>query len=299
MEKIKLYPDHRAKDNIIKILSQCQSAGLRTSEIYQDFLDIAHDTLVMLPAHAASLVKDKVLSQDTPEIAERFARLKKRYGDPRYFGYFQQAFNVLVKSADDGWEDVIGDVYMEFGNPNSHSGQFFTPWHVSALMAQITMSDDIVWKHLEDAYRKSAVGRMHALVGGEERISAFVRELGPGVLNVIDIEQFEPVTVCDPAVGSGVMLLAIASVLPVWMHSLVKFYGMDIDQQCVTMCRVNMMLHGLNGFGIKCALALSGAELAALPEPYADAYSEAQVATPERLIEITSEVKSWKQNALI
>jgi hypothetical protein len=65
------------------------------------------------------------------------------------------------------------------------------------------------------------------------------------------------------------------------------------------MAKVNILLHGLNGFSIKCALALSESELQRIPSPYQSAYREAQSAEPERLIKITEEIRSWKQPALL
>ena len=61
--------------------------------------------------------------------------------------------------------------------------------------------------------------------------------------------DFDPITICDPCCGSGVMLLAGARQFPAWaaQAGLVQLYGMDIDQTCITMAQVNMMLYGLNG----------------------------------------------------
>lgn len=81
--------------------------------------------------------------------------------------------------------------------------------------------------------------------------------------------------------------------------NLVQFYGMDIDQTCVNMARLNLMLHGMNGFSIKCALALSDIELQSIPDPYQSAYREAQSAEPERVDEIAKEIRAWKQPALL
>ena len=68
--------------------------------------------------------------------------------------------------------------------------------------------------------------------------------------------DFDPITICDPCCGSGVMLLAGARQFPAWaaQAGLVQLYGMDIDQTCVTMAQVNMMLYGLNGTGLHSAL---------------------------------------------
>ena len=65
--------------------------------------------------------------------------------------------------------------------------------------------------------------------------------------------HLEPLTVCDPACGSGVTLLAAASACPRWAldYNVVRFFGQDIDRTCVKMAQVNMMLYGLNGYGLR------------------------------------------------
>ena len=65
-------------------------------------------------------------------------------------------------------------------------------------------------------------------------------------------------SVCDPAVGSGVMLLAYGKVV----HDAfgrdgtnrLRLYGMDVDQRCVAMCRIQLRMNGLDGFGRMAAL---------------------------------------------
>jgi len=130
-----------------------------------------------------------------------------------------------------------------------------------------------------------------------------VREMGEKIVPLC-AEFIEPVTVCDCCCGSGAMLLAAAEQFDPWMldWGLVQFYGQDIDLRCTKMARINMMIYGLNGYGIKCALALSGAELAAIPELWREKYIEAQQAEQagdsERVAEIAVEVGSWKQSVL-
>jgi type I restriction-modification system DNA methylase subunit len=137
------------------------------------------------------------------------------------------------------------------------------------------------------------------MLTSRERVSAFVREMGENMITLC-AEHIQPITVCDPSVGSGVMLLAAAEQTPRWALNwgLVQFYGQDIDQACVTMCRINVLLYGLNGFNLKTALELSQAEIAALPEPYASQYAAAQ-ANPERIPEIAAELREYKQAALL
>ena len=108
---------------------------------------------------------------------------------------------------------------MEFGHPVKHGGQFFTPWPIARIMAEVTLRDI-------DTLLESKAG---------------------------------PIEIYDPCCGSGVMLLAAASCCPRWAIECgkVKFYGNDIDENCVKMARANMMLYGLNGYGIRLAANLA------------------------------------------
>ena len=102
------------------------------------------------------------------------------------------------------------------------------------------------------------------------------------------------------------MFLAAAQASPRWAidFGLIQFYGMDIDQTCVTMAQINCMIYGLNGFGLKCAVNAPQAEIDRLPQPYAEIYTEARTATPERVGELVAEVKAtqssyWSQPSLM
>lgn len=148
------------------------------------------------------------------------------------------------------------------------------------MMAEIVSDRGAeVHERLKAAIEKSPIAQAFLVAGcvleGQEALDWFLTRVVPAA-----IEHYEPVTVNDPCVGSGILLLAHASTLPPWMvqMGLVQYYGCDIDPLCVSMARVNCKLYGLNGFGLKCALELSQAELAALPEPHASAYAEAQKA---------------------
>ena len=88
------------------------------------------------------------------------------------------------------------------------------------------------------------------------------------------------------------MLLAGARQFPAWaaQAGLVQLHGMDIDQTCVTMAQVNMMLYGLNGTGLHSALTATSRQLARLPEPFEQAYALAQEANANGDADLVEEI---------
>ena len=163
-------------------------------------------------------------------------------------------------------------------------------------MAQMMGGEAEVNARLKAAIAKSPLAEAMLLAGtvleGEDARNWMLSRVIPAA-----IEHYEPVTVLDPAVGSGVLLLAHASTMPRWMVTtgLVQYYGCDIDATCVRMARINFKLYGLNGHHLKYALELTPEELAQLPQPHANAYAEAQQAQAtgdtERIEEIAATIR--------
>jgi len=271
---------------IIKALDRVSATGQRPSAIFDDWLELAEATLDMLPAHFKSAITTGHLAHDSPEAAQVWDKVRSRYpGQEWVFERFSEAFGGLLEGASlpDGtpsYQDIVGDVYMEWGRPSRSTGQFFTPWPVARLMAEM-MGDggQEVHARLKAAIDQSPLAQAHLLAGlaleGEEAGRWFMEKVVPSAL-----AHYQPVTVLDPCIGSGILLLAHASTLPTWMVQLglVQYYGCDIDPTCVRMARINCKLYGLNGHHLKYALELSPEELAALPQHFADAYTQAQQA---------------------
>ena len=112
------------------------------------------------------------------------------------------------------FRDILGELFMRLDVNSARAGQFFTPWPIAEMMA-----------------------RMQFDRAGFERL----------------VEEKGVVTVCDPAVGSGVMLLAFAKVihdeLGRWGTGKLRLYGQDIDVRCVNMCRIQLRMNGLDALG--------------------------------------------------
>lgn len=232
----------------------------RLSEVWSDWILIVEATLRMLPVHAESVQRTGLLAQDPPDIAVEWSRLAAKYGGR--FQHLVHAYNWLLKIAEPigGGDaeicDILGPLYMELGNPNKGVGQEFTPWCMCTIMAKTTVADAPaeVYRRMEQALREHPI---HSLLV-PEREGWINAENGRWIAeNMLPWQHFEPIKIHDPCVGSGGMMLAAAAEFPRWMLTLgmVQFFGQDISRDCTLMTSINMMLFGLNGWGMRYQIA--------------------------------------------
>ena len=124
-------------------------------------------------------------------------------------------FNLYLQTVEElPFRDILGTLFMRLDVNSVRAGQYFTPWPIAEMMARMTFD--------------------------REEFLRLVKERGS-------------VSVCDPACGSGVMLLAFGKVV----HDALgrdgtnglRLYGTDIDSRCVAMCRIQLRMNGLDGMG--------------------------------------------------
>jgi len=112
------------------------------------------------------------------------------------------------------FRDILGSLFMRLDIKSAAAGQYFSPMQIAEMMARMQF-DRVEFERL--------------------------------------VEEKGVVTVCDPAVGSGVMLLAYAKGVHDefgrWGTSKLRLYGQDIDIRCVHMCRIQIRMNGLDAFG--------------------------------------------------
>lgn len=176
---------------------------------------------------------DRVWSDWVEISAIALARLDKTQFDRREDRYLQivksyskaeleqlvQAFSHLVMAFDyqvqnDEITDVLGSIFMALNMGNSRSGQFFTPFEVSYLMAKITAPEN----HIKNLIEKNGY-----------------------------------VTLAEPASGAGGMILAYARTMKDDGHNhqqTLHVTATDIDSRCVHMTFIQMALLHIPGIVI-------------------------------------------------
>lgn len=297
---------------IIKYLEKIYSlTGTRPSLIFDDWLNIAEATLTTLPDQVKTVGATGWFAEDPPEVKAIFEMVRARYQNSynpesasAVWECFGEAFSLLLESSEElslwgrgsdepGYSgpDILGAVYLKYASYDpSWAAQYFTPWAVALLAAKITIQNGEreIYDRLKKACLHSdnvlgqAVVLASLVLPEEEGANSdwFFNHLIPAAL-----PYYEPITFNEPAVGSGIMLLAAASQFPKWAvhRNLVVFTGQDIDKTCVAMVKISCMLHGLNGYGLRLyAAALEAIEayqkrqnrLLAAPKPAGEIVAE-------------------------
>lgn len=110
-------------------------------------------------------------------------------------------------------QDFLGQLYMNLNLGSHWRGQFFTPYHISELMAKLTIG--------EDCQRQ--------------------------------IEEKGYISICDQCVGAGAMLIAAANAMKeaeINYQRHAVFVGQDIDKVVAMMAYIQLSLLGCPGYVI-------------------------------------------------
>lgn len=160
-------------------------------EVFRDFIEMA-----------ALAVHNGLFKDD--QVEQRYLQLIQRYEKPDQ-ERFPQLLGLLVMMLEATPEDVLGSIFMELELGSSRAGQFFTPYHVSLLMAKLSTGGS----------REEVLGNRPFL------------------------------TVQEPACGAGGMVIALAQHLreigvnpqtEMWVHCT------DIDPVPALMCYLQLAL---------------------------------------------------------
>lgn len=181
------------KTEFIKCLDSIDY-GKQTFVVFQDFLEIS------------SISFENAIHMDKAR-EERYFHLIKKYKNPEKFC---ELLALLSLTLTDNPRDFLGEVYMTSNLGNKNTSQFFTPYHISELMAEMSISDDL------------------------DKI----------------IEEQGFITVGEPCCGAGGMLIAASEVLKKRGYNpqqVMLFQANDIDINCCRMAYLQTSLLGLTG----------------------------------------------------
>lgn len=169
-------------------------------EVWSDFITIS----------ACSLSNTYEPRKDIYNEREKtYTSIIKKYSDINKSNMARLLAVVIEAMDENPKQDFLGNLYMMLDFGREHAGQFFTPWHISELMAKVTLQDmkEVKKKIKEEGY----------------------------------------ISVADTCCGAGCMLIAFASVCldeKINYQQSVFFFAQDIDPIVAKMCFIQLSLLG-------------------------------------------------------
>lgn len=236
---------------ILTLLERCSArCGPHLDQVFRDWLDLVEGVLNDIQAPLRKLQVAQSSTAVPPTADEVWSRLAHRYQHPEAFSLLSAACGTLIAGAAKQVHDDIGDVYMGACLGDDRRGQFFTPWHICMMMAQMTILDGAadIEARIAAAIAQSpdalAAQEAGAHLTGEAALAWRIARVLPHAT-----PHIERITHSDLACGSARMLLAAAAQYPGWANALglVSYVGADIDGLCCQMARLNFKLFGLDG----------------------------------------------------
>lgn len=179
---------------LVKLL---QANAYRTStwDVFRDFLEVS-----------AIAIANSMDVRQAQEREQRYMAIVERY-KPEERTRFAQMLGCLVEALEIEPGDVIGSVLGELELGNSARGQFFTPYSICTLMAQIQIGD------------------------------------GEQIRAEIDRKGF--ITLSEPAVGGGAMVIAFAEAMRAAgfnYQQQLHVTAQDVDPRAVHMAYLQLSL---------------------------------------------------------
>lgn len=137
-------------------------------EVYSDFIELA--TL------SISNACDHSLKWNSRE--ERYKNIINKYDDKEKI-LFPKLLGELIIQLNEQPSDVMGQIFMELELGNKYKGQFFTPYNICELMAEIIIDDNI----RNQIKKKGFVTLNEPCSGGGAMIIAFAEAMKKRKLN--------------------------------------------------------------------------------------------------------------------
>lgn len=102
--------------------------------------DVWRDFIVMY----ACALSNPVDKQHYDEREALYLRTIKKYNKQEQPLFSELAAHTVMALEENPEQDFLGSIYMSLNLGNQHNGQFFTPYHVCELMAEVSMQDTVL-----------------------------------------------------------------------------------------------------------------------------------------------------------
>lgn len=123
----------KAKNEIIKKI-QTMVGTYSAYTIFSDWVECCALSI----QNSSTLIRDKLWN----DREEQYLRIIKKYDEKSRFT-FSYMFYLLGCALEEEIEDVLGDVFMKSGCYSKELGQFFTPFHLSKITANLNIPKHI------------------------------------------------------------------------------------------------------------------------------------------------------------
>lgn len=111
------------------------------------FHDVWRDFIVMY----ACALSNPIDKEHYDEREALYLRTIKKYNKQEQPLFSELAAHTVMALEENPEQDFLGSIFMSLNLGNQHNGQFFTPYHVCELMAEVTMQDSVT-RIEEDGY---------------------------------------------------------------------------------------------------------------------------------------------------
>lgn len=111
--------------NFIKLLDKIKPSKHR--------YEIFNDWLVLTSAALSNWKKDKSIEDEYLQVADQYTKEELEH--------LSALFQITVDALEEKVHDFLGEVFTFGELTNSRTGQFFTPYHISYMMAEIAIGE--------------------------------------------------------------------------------------------------------------------------------------------------------------
>lgn len=128
---------NEAKKEIVNII-RSMSGSYSAYDIFSDWVEMS----ALAIQNSLYLIHNRVWQKRENQYLE----ITKKYSRDE-LQKMVKMLQLLGQAFEEGMSDILGEIYMESGCGNKNTGQFFTPFHLSVLTAEIGLSADVNEEH--------------------------------------------------------------------------------------------------------------------------------------------------------